>query len=62
MQQRAQPKGQTPPHGQEGRSARRSHRRRTAARRTGCRGQSTGAADEKKPIRTVGPTFIPPKQ
>src|SRR5882757_252920 len=23
---------------------------------------STGAADEKKPIRTVGPTFIPPKQ
>ena len=23
---------------------------------------STGATDEKKPIRTVGPTFIPPKQ
>jgi hypothetical protein len=23
---------------------------------------STGTADEKKPIRTVGPTFIPPKQ
>jgi hypothetical protein len=23
---------------------------------------STGAVDEKKPIRTVGPTFIPPKQ
>jgi uncharacterized protein DUF2865 len=24
--------------------------------------ESTGATDEKKPIRTVGPTFIPPKQ
>ena len=24
--------------------------------------EATGATDEKKPIRTVGPTFIPPKQ
>ena len=54
----------TPRHGQEGRNARRSHRRRAAARRTGCRRLNVNRHDRRKgqQVRTVGPTFIPPKQ
>jgi hypothetical protein len=63
MQQRAQPKGQTPPPPVAKKGA-------TPAGPTAgtpppaapAAAEATGAADEKKQIRTVGPTFIPPKQ
>ena len=63
MQQRAQPKGQTPPPATAKKGAAPAGppppRRRLPHRPPPI---STGAADEKKQIRTVGPTFIPPKQ
>jgi hypothetical protein len=63
MQQRAQPKDQTPPPPVAKKGA-------TPAGPTAgtpppaapAAAEATGAADEKKQIRTVGPTFIPPKQ
>jgi hypothetical protein len=57
MQQRAQPKGAP--------AAKKGAAPATAAApppADPAPADSTGTTDEKKPIRTVGPTFIPPKQ
>jgi hypothetical protein len=59
MQQRAQPAAKTP-------AAKKGAAPATASApqpaTTAPAAEQTGAADEKKPIRAVGPTFIPPKQ
>ncbi len=56
MQQRAQPKGQTPPPAKKGATPAGP----TAA--TPPPAAPAAATDDKRPIRTVGPTFIPPKE
>ena len=55
MQQRAQPKGATPPPPVAKKGAAPAGTPPPAA-------EAAAPADDKKPIRTVGPTFIPPKQ
>jgi hypothetical protein len=54
MQQRAQPKGATPPP--------RKGAAPTAAGPTSVPPETTAVAGDKDKVRTVGPTFIPPKQ
>lgn len=60
MQQRAQPKGQTSPAAKKGATP--AGPAATPPPAAPAAADSTGTADEKKAIRTVGPTFIPPKQ
>jgi Protein of unknown function (DUF2865) len=63
MQQRAQPKGQTPPTAKKGATpAGPTAATPPPAAPAAADSTSTGTTDEKKQIRTVGPTFIPPKQ
>jgi Protein of unknown function (DUF2865) len=54
MQQRAQPKAATPPP--------RKGAAPTAAAPTSAPAETTAVAGDKDKVRTVGPTFIPPKQ
>jgi hypothetical protein len=60
MQQRAQPAAKTTPAKKGGAPA--ATTANAPPPDTAPAAQPTGASDEKKPIRTVGPTFIPPKQ
>jgi hypothetical protein len=60
MQQRAQPKGQTPPPPVAKKGA--TPAGPTAGTPPPAAPAAAEATDEKKQIRTVGPTFIPPKQ
>ena len=62
MQQRAQPKGQTPPPTAKKGATPAGPTAATPPPAAPAAADSTGATDEKKQIRTVGPTFIPPKQ
>ena len=62
MQQRAQPQPARRHRRQEGRRPAATGRRACSGNAGTCRRIHTGATNEKKPIRTVGPTFIPPKQ
>jgi hypothetical protein len=59
MQQRAQPGAKTPA---PKKGAAPAGTTATAPPPAAPAADSTAATDEKKPIRTVGPTFIPPKQ
>ena len=61
MQQRAQPKGATPPTAKKGATPA-GPTAATPPPAAPAAADSTGTTDEKKSIRTVGPTFIPPKQ
>ena len=61
MQQRAMPQQKTGPAAKKG-AAPAGTTATAPAPTPAPAAESTGAADEKKPIRTVGPTFIPPKQ
>ena len=61
MQQRAQPKGATPPAAKKGATPA-GPTAATPPPAAPAAADSTGTTDEKKSIRTVGPTFIPPKQ
>jgi hypothetical protein len=59
MQQRAQPKGApAPPTAKKGSTAAAP----SAAPATPAADTTATANDKDKPVRTVGPTFIPPKQ
>jgi hypothetical protein len=63
MQQRAMPQQKAPPAAKKGAAAPAGTAANAPAPGTPApAAESTGATDEKKPIRTVGPTFIPPKQ
>ena len=62
MQQRAQPKGAPPPPVARKGAAPAGPTAATPPPAAPAAAEATGVADEKKPIRTVGPTFIPPKQ
>ena len=62
MQQRAQPKGQTPPATAKKGATPAGPTAATPPPAAPAAADSTAATDEKKSIRTVGPTFIPPKQ
>ena len=64
MQQRAMPQQKTAPVAKKGARPPQARRppRPLPPHRRHLPPNSTGATDEKKPIRTVGPTFIPPKQ
>ncbi|MGH6752335.1 MAG: DUF2865 domain-containing protein, partial [Bradyrhizobium sp.] len=59
MQQRAMPQPKAPPVAKKGTAPAGTT---ATAPAPAAAAESTGATDEKKPIRTVGPTFIPPKQ
>ena len=56
MQQRAQPKGAAPPPKKGAAPA------GTAPAATAAPAETTATAADKDKVRTVGPTFIPPKQ
>ena len=60
MQQRAQPAAKTTPAAKKGATP--AGTTATAPAPAAPAADPAGATDEKKPIRTVGPTFIPPKQ
>ena len=63
MQQRAMPQQKTAPVAKKGAAPAAGTTAAAPAPATPApAADSTGATDEKKPIRTVGPTFIPPKQ
>jgi hypothetical protein len=65
MQQRAMPQQKAPPAAKKGAapaSTTATAPAPAAPETAAPAANSTGATDEKKPIRTVGPTFIPPKQ
>ena len=63
MQQRAMPQPKTAPVAKKGTAPAGTTAAAPApAHRRLLPPSATGATDEKKPIRTVGPTFIPPKQ
>jgi hypothetical protein len=63
MQQRAMPQQKTAPAAKKGAAPAPGTTATAPAPATPApAAESTGATDEKKPIRTVGPTFIPPKQ
>jgi hypothetical protein len=64
MQQRAMPQQKTAPVAKKGAAPAAGTTATAPAPATPApaAAESTGATDEKKPIRTVGPTFIPPKQ
>ena len=62
MQQRAMPQQKTAPAAKKGTAPAATTATAPAPATPAPAAESTGAADEKKPIRTVGPTFIPPKQ
>ena len=62
MQQRAQPKGAPPPPVAKKGATPAGTTAGTSPPAAPAAAEATGAADEKKPIRTIGPTFIPPKQ
>lgn len=65
MQQRATPQQKAPPvakKGAAGTGTTATAPAPAAPETAAPAANSTGATDEKKPIRTVGPTFIPPKQ
>ncbi|MBR1224628.1 MULTISPECIES: DUF2865 domain-containing protein [unclassified Bradyrhizobium] len=62
MQQRAMPQQKTAPVAKKGTAPAGTTAAAPAPATPAPAAESTGATDEKKPIRTVGPTFIPPKQ
>ena len=63
MQQRAQPGAKTVPAPKKGTApAGTTATAPPTAPAATAPAEATGATDEKKPIRTVGPTFIAPKQ
>lgn len=62
MQQRAMPQQKTAPAANKGATPAGTTAAAPTPATQAPAAESTGAADEKKPIRTVGPTFIPPKQ
>ena len=62
MQQRAQPAAKTTPAAKKGAGPAATTATAPPPATPAPAAEPTGATDEKKPIRTVGPTFIPPKQ
>lgn len=62
MQQRAMPQQKAPSAAKKGAAPAGTTAAAPAPATPAPAAGSTGATDEKKPIRTVGPTFIPPKQ
>ncbi|MBR1193180.1 DUF2865 domain-containing protein [Bradyrhizobium sp. AUGA SZCCT0240] len=62
MQQRAMPQQKTAPVAKKGTAPAGTTAAAPAPATPAPAADSTGATDEKKQIRTVGPTFIPPKQ
>ena len=62
MQQRAMPQQKTAPVAKKGTAPAGTTAAAPAPATPASAADSTGATDEKKQIRTVGPTFIPPKQ
>ncbi|MET3845467.1 DUF2865 domain-containing protein [Bradyrhizobium sp. OAE829] len=62
MQQRAMPQQKTAPVAKKGTAPAGTTAAAPAPAPPAPAAESTGATDEKKQIRTVGPTFIPPKQ
>jgi hypothetical protein len=62
MQQRAMPQQKAPPAAKKGAAPAGTTAGAPAPATPAPAAESPPATDEKKPIRTVGPTFIPPKQ
>src|SRR4051794_34470068 len=62
MQQRAMPQQKAPPAAKKGAAAAGATAGAPAPATPAPAAESPPATDENKPIRTVGPTFIPPKQ